>query len=538
MNLAPFKPSARMAGIVALVGCAIVVGFRSTFRNRGDFDDGRHVVRFVHWQLDPGIRTTMDLLANEYMRRRPDVRIEQIAIPTRIYASWVRTQLVGGTAPDLIQLGIPNSEELWATYFEPLTAAVAMPNPYNEGTVLAGIPWRDTFIDGLNSFSYRPTLMQNMSIPLATFTTQVHFNRDLWRQILGETPPPEDLPGFLAVCRQVRAYNQTAAHPVMPLAGSEKSVSLLLDYLFNQQTQKLSQTLDRFAGTKAPIEEVALANIAGRWDFNTPAVQSGLQLMQEMAAELQPGYHQLKSEDAAFYFLQGRALMIVAGLWDYAGLRSQAKFPIGIFTRPLPSVHDARYGRNVLGFPSEAESSAIFPFGLNKQSKNPEHALDFLRFVTSHEGGTLFAQNSSWIPAVLGVKYLEEVAPFVPVSQGYPSGFDLSLFPFGVEAVRVYQQSLHLLDRLGEENLARYTEIMQREYPRAVRADLTRLQQTIAQNVARQDTVLAAYRRLASLSPEDPAIAGKLELVSEGQTALEANAYWIAHELALAPTRP
>ena len=123
---------------------------------------GKTTIRFAHWQLESGLREAFDRISAAYMQLHPDVRVEQMPVPTQIWANWLRTQLIGGTAPELIEIEGYQGEtnEMLANYFEPVTPCLGLPNPYNKDNDLAGVPWRDTFIDGL-SHSYNQELLQN-----------------------------------------------------------------------------------------------------------------------------------------------------------------------------------------------------------------------------------------------------------------------------------------------------------------------------------------------------------------------------------------
>ena len=40
------------------------------------------------------------------------------------------------------------TEHLYNQYFTPLSPYVGNPNPFNVGSPLEGVPWKDTFVDG------------------------------------------------------------------------------------------------------------------------------------------------------------------------------------------------------------------------------------------------------------------------------------------------------------------------------------------------------------------------------------------------------
>ena len=105
------------------------------------------VITFAHWQLEPGVREAFDAIAEDYMRLHPKVQVKQMPIPGRVWKQWLRTQLVGGNPPDLIELAnYHNTDEMLARYFVPLTKYLAERNPYNKDEPdLRDLSWRKSF---------------------------------------------------------------------------------------------------------------------------------------------------------------------------------------------------------------------------------------------------------------------------------------------------------------------------------------------------------------------------------------------------------
>src|SRR5690606_3549685 len=123
----PMKPGAwsQRIGIGLMVAVFIYSLVLVGTRARRAADPDIITLRSAHWQLEGGLREAFDAVALRYMELNPQVRVEQIPIPERVYASWMRTQLVGQTAPDLIefgQLSVDVMDELLARNFVPLTA--------------------------------------------------------------------------------------------------------------------------------------------------------------------------------------------------------------------------------------------------------------------------------------------------------------------------------------------------------------------------------------------------------------------------------
>lgn len=526
--------------ILPLCGAALGVlcfaaALWQVFRPAGAADrSDKTLIRVAHWQLESGLRDAFDVIARDYERLHPDVKIEQIAIPERIYPSWLRTQLVGGTAPDLIQIGKGSDDEILARYFNPLSPYIKSANPYNEGTPLADIPWRDTFIDGMTgSVTYQPNLLDYYGIPLATITTRIYYNVTAWRRILGDTPPPTHYDEFVAACERILQHAATTGENVIPLAGSNYGTPWFASSLVGSQTQRLAQELDDSLVLQPISIETALQYLSGRWSLEDPAFANGLRLAQQIGRYAQPGFLQANRDDASFYFVQGRALMIVTGSWDAPSFRSLAPFEMSAFVMPLPQPSHPQYGAGVIGPVSEAASPMGTSFGLTKTSRHPEVAMDFLRYITSFDGNAKFSAVSLWLPSVAEIPAPEPIKPFEPQLDGYVNGFGLAIGN-GPDVRRVVESNLGTLFD-PRADIDKLQDTMAAKLPDALRSDLTRTVRSFLANSNRQDTLVAAQSVLASRHPQNPDFARKRHELLEAQTLQELRAAWIEHELAQSP---
>ena len=183
-------------GILFLVACFVAsVGLNLT-RTLGEQDADREIIRFGHFHLHSGLREAYDLIAEEFMRRNPGIRVEQIDVPIGVFPAWLSTQLVGNHTPDLMLISGHFTDDRLARYVEPITTHLDLPNPYNSGTNLEGVPWRDTFVDGLyggRSFTQFQKLQEYLSLPTALQTIRVYYNQDLFERITGKTEGSDHL---------------------------------------------------------------------------------------------------------------------------------------------------------------------------------------------------------------------------------------------------------------------------------------------------------------------------------------------------------
>jgi raffinose/stachyose/melibiose transport system substrate-binding protein len=508
-------------GLCLLGACFLVALLRVVGRDQAQETEGRTVIRFAHWQLEGGLRGAFDELARDYERLHPGVRVEQLAIPERTYTQWVKTQLIGGTAPDLIQLGKGSDEELIARHFTPLSDLVSRPNPYNVGTPLEGVPLRETILDGIASPpAYQANLIDHYGVPVSMFTVRMYYNRDLWRLVLGDTPTPRTYEDFKALFPRIEDYNRRTGRQLLPIAGSKANAPMLINTLIQNQTQRLVQ--ERIAGAtlRTTGPEIGLAFLRGDWSLEDPAFTDALHIARETGLRMQPGFLQLGREDATFYFVQGKALMITTGSWDSPSFRAQVNFELGVFPIPLPTRDHPRYGRNLFGPASEAEVGTGLALGVTRLSRDPARAADFLLYLASRPHNAKFSRLSGWLPSVVGVKPPAEIAPFLPIADGYVPGFDFTLGSIGANTTRTFENAANRLYS-PQGSIESFRDTVRVGLPGAIEDDLRRNVRQLEFNIGRQDIALIAHLALQARHPDHATLAAKIDQIVESQHALD-----------------
>jgi ABC-type glycerol-3-phosphate transport system substrate-binding protein len=197
-------------------------------------------IQLGHWLLHTGMREAFDSAITGYQQLHPNVRITQIPVPVRSYAAWSRTQLVGGTAPDITGM-LTLNEELISRYYLPLTPWLDQPNPYNAGTELAHVAWRETFIDGLSAMrNLTPTSGEVCGVTLQLNSLRLFYNEGLLRKLTGSAAPPADFAALMQIGRQVAAYNTRTGSRLVTIAGCGPYARQLFNVLLPSQTQRLT----------------------------------------------------------------------------------------------------------------------------------------------------------------------------------------------------------------------------------------------------------------------------------------------------------
>ncbi len=492
-------------------------------------------IRLAHWQLEGGIRTALDAIAKEYMTLHPGVRITQIPIPERIYRNWLITQLVGGTAPDIIQVGGPVTDERLARFFVPLTDIAQNPNPYNKGTDLEDIPLRDTLVDGMLG-GFNQNLLEYYGVPISGHSIRLYINLNLLEEITGSRVLPKTYDELITLTKQVDGFRLEGGQHIIPIAGSRYNSPILMTTLFASQTQKKMVGL----GPPGTLIEVPArtteALMDGEWGLDSPEVRSGLELIREVAAEMQPGFMQVTRDDASFYFVQGRALMIVTGSWDATSISQQANFPYAATRIPLPSKLHPRFGRNVMGMFSEAGGTAGVTFGITRESKNSVMATDFLLFLAAKQTNQLFTNTSKWLPSVLGVEPAPEAKPFMMQAQGYSPGFPLVDSTARADTNRLVSNNYHHLVGPGG-SVEQFVDAIRPNFIPYMLVDLKREDLQISQAIQRMDVQLAALAEVSRNIPDDAPAQSKFDMITAASSARDRTAYFHQHLMKKAEKR-
>ena len=516
------SPRYRPLGLFLLALAFLFASWRVFSRVVREHDSRRITLRFAHWQLEGGIREAFDAIARDYEALHPNVRVEQMTIPVGIYISWGTSQIIGGEAPDLVEIkGGMGGPEIYS-YFRPITEEVSQPNPYNAGTPLAGVPWRNTYADGMDN-AYTGALFENYGASVFASTIRIFYNVDLMREITGQTEPPQTFEQLLALGERVRTHADRTGRPLLPLVCSYGIT--LMDDLFRSQIQRLASEMNpgvRFPANATDTTDLYLGYLNHQWTVSHPGIRGGAELMHRIGREMAPGFMQLNREQAVFYFAQGRALMFMGFSSDATGISRQVNFPVRAFRNPAPAPGPTGFGANMMGPNAEGALFTYGTLGIPRSSLHPEVALDFLRFLTSQPEDRKFARISGSLPVIVGIEPEGFAKDLMPDGRGFPSGPTFTLGETG----RVFAKNLNLL--FGPKGSSEaFLEVLGRELPASMRADLHNQLRQARRTVALNDPSIEAVHQLLGSSAPSAALQRKYQGLVETQNEQEATAYYI-----------
>ncbi|MBS0632717.1 MAG: extracellular solute-binding protein [Verrucomicrobia bacterium] len=507
----------RRIGFRLLLVAFLLAAWRLATHTVQERDARRVTLRFAHWQMEPGIREALDVLARDYERLHPDVRVEQMLIPESIYVSWATTHVAGGSAPDLVEIGRGILGNEYYRYFDPITDEINAPNPYNRGTALEHVPWRNTFVDGLAN-GLEPRTLEFYGASLFASTTRLYCNEALLREITGRTQLPRTLPEWMELCQQVRVFAQRTGREITPLIGSPH---ILTNEIFNGQMQRIATAANPRGAFPAEHNDLFISYLNGGWSLDDPAVRDAAELSRLVGGQLPPGVIQLGRASTLFQFVQGHALMYLAYSQDSTGVLKQASFPISVLRLPLPGPATPRYGAHMHGPSSEGALATYGSFGIVRSSAHREVALDFLRFITSRASDEKFSRVSGSLPVIVGIEPSGFIRHFMPDSHGYPPAPTLQLWETG----RAFSRSLHYLYG-AEASSAAFLADLKTGLADAMRTDLTRTIGATRRDFATSDPAIEGARQLLQANPADAALRAKYQALLETQNEQEAQSYY------------
>lgn len=300
------------------------------------------------WRVDDVAQ--VQKLLDAFHAKHPNIRIKFTPTNPPDYNAVLRTQLTGGTGPDLMYVrSYKVGQDLYADGFlEPLTELLPiLEENYTVGSLEA---WS---LDGVP-----------FAVPFMAVSHGIYYNVDLFKKHNLEIPQTwEEL---LAVAEKLKAAG------VIPFANGSKDEWDMNEIVF-------MNLLPNFIGGR----DARLEYETGQVPFNDEKMVSAFQALQDSAPYLPVGQEGVSYYDAQQLFLLGRAAMFFGGSWDVAFfVASEPDFEWSVFATPAPE------GRpQVVCFHPDAG------LGLNAASPHKEAGLAFLKWVTSAEAAQILADE-------------------------------------------------------------------------------------------------------------------------------------------------
>lgn len=300
------------------------------------------------WRVDD-VAQVKKLLA-AFSAKHPGIEIEFKPTNPPEYNAVLRTQLEGGTAPDLFYVrSFSVTRGLYDEGFlEPLKDLPGLNENFTTDT-----------LDAWATEDYIP-----YAVPFMAVSHGVYYNMDLFKKLGLSIPSTwEEL---LTTAAKIKDAG------TIPFANGSKD-----EWDMNEIV--LMNILPNFIGGR----EGRLGYEKLETPFNDAKMVSAFKALQDIAPYLPKGQEGISYYDSQQLFLMGKAAMFFGGSWDVAMFESQETgFEWSIFAPPAP-----KGKKEYISFHPDAGMA------LNASSKNKEAAKKFLEWLTTKEAAAILGNE-------------------------------------------------------------------------------------------------------------------------------------------------
>jgi raffinose/stachyose/melibiose transport system substrate-binding protein len=300
------------------------------------------------WRVDDVDQ--MQVLLDAFQEEYPNIRIVFDPTNPPDYNATLRTQLSGGTAPDLFYLrSYATSRQLYEEGFlEPLDD---LPGIMENFTAEARAPWATE-----DDMPY--------GVPFIAVSHGIYYNVELFEEL--ELDIPETWEELLEVAA---AIDEAGYVPIANASGDEWTIA---EIVFMNLAPNF---IGGFEGRQAYL--------TGERCFNDEAAVAAFQAVADIGPYLPDGQEALSYYDSQQIWLFGEAAMWMGGSWDIPYFESEMPdFDWSIFAVPAPE-----------GEPGYVTFHMDAGMGLNAASDNKDEARLFLEWMTTPEFAKLMADN-------------------------------------------------------------------------------------------------------------------------------------------------
>ena len=382
------------------------------------FASDAKVITIAHWNCTDDVRAAYQLVFDRFENLKASqgqkVKVIQTSIPGEVYGQWQTTQLIGGNPADMLAIHWQTPQSYINQYFSPLTKYVSQKNPFNKGTVLEELSWRDSTLDGMaDNFNPDDYYVVNCHCHLFRFFV----NLDVLEKATGSKKMPADLNEFLDVCEKMQQYAERQGKQIVPVAcrGADKfTIDMFTRFYFTQLNSVFNDMSINGEASRAEMIRWANEIPEGRERF-----YSLIGLLRDIGQYFGEGFTSIDNEQVQYLFYSGNAGFYYTGSWETTAMLNEVEFEVGII--PLPVIgENHELSKFYTGPVSESGSWGDAGFGIPKASNNFDLALELLQFLSSYEMNQLFANRCNYLPNVKFAKYEGPLKSFEPMIEGNP----------------------------------------------------------------------------------------------------------------------
>ena len=328
-------------------------------------------ISFAHWRAED--KAAFDKLIAQFTGKFPDVSVTQDISPSNDYQSQALNRLKGGSVGDVFPTfrGAQFEQFVKAGVYTDLTGQDFVSN-YTPQLLEAG-----------KSGGKQWGLPYQVVFPMPVANTELLASVDI-------DSAPQDWNGFLSMCDKLKSKG------IIPLAwpGGEPGNA---GQLFNCMVMNAQPTDDACAQIEA-----------GKMKVTDDWFVGMLEQYAELRPYFQPNAVGTAVEPTQQLFASKKAAMLCTGSYHIAAIRTLgADFPVDLVP-PITTSGNPKY---------VGTYNATFILGINSASKHQPAAVEWLRFLSSKEAASEYANATIQHLTVADVNYthpdLQKLAPWL-----------------------------------------------------------------------------------------------------------------------------
>ncbi|MGQ9629507.1 MAG: ABC transporter substrate-binding protein [bacterium] len=368
--------------------------------------------------------TALGEIAKEYMRIHPEVEITFVELPElggAHYTSWIVTQTVGGTIPEIV-FGHATELEQYAPdgWFVDWMPYLHEPNPYIPGNKV----WYDIFGKKLVELRRSPDGAL-WSLPVVMVATIIYYNKDIFSEVGIEKP--DTWAEFMTISKKLKDSGHT---PLLFDMSTHMHLSWSYRVFLSHFYEPKMPEVD-VLGTPEQVsaEEFARAIKKGLLSANDPMHKEIPRIYKEWSLYWQKGF---LTPPQPGIFERGETAMWWHGIWQMVPLINDPlrKFEFGTFYCPQITKETSPYAS---GKPMRMVGGASGEqWAITKSAKDKglvDLCVDWIRFITVPKNiGRMVSEAKIHAPLILGSEVADELKPFLPQAEAGVSPFIVERF--------------------------------------------------------------------------------------------------------------
>jgi len=358
-------------------------------------------------------------IADEYNQMHPEMNIkfvQQVVVTGSQEGEWLKTQLVGGIAPDIIN---QNAEVAWSDvskeWYIPLDDYLEKPNPYIKGNKR----WQDSFVNQALVNAKRAPDGKLYCLSIDVVETAIYYNKTLFKEL--NLQVPETWAEFIEVQQKLLDSGITPLPSALNLV-SDWGQDILFDMLYHEIIDKMDvepsiETKQDYLTHYLTPKEVAFLYSKG---FFTRKDNRWIEMHRILKKWRKYWAKELKNTDQARLFLTKRVAMVWDGSWFSRRLLFDPyiDFEWGIFYIPKITKETSKFGT---GIDASVIGGAAIQLHVTNSAKIYNHldqVIDFLMFYTAPQNfERVLNETMMFLPNIKGIKIPKELAPIHDIFQ-------------------------------------------------------------------------------------------------------------------------